>query len=505
MTTRDSRPPKRVAIVGGGIAGIACLWGLRDSNYEVHLYEADDRLGGHANSVPFHGNGIVRDVDTAFVVTNEESYPQFSAFIKALGVETIATDMSFSVSDSDGFRQWGSASFWSFVGCFSNLFRPWFWRLVFDIVRFNHFATDILHEKAECSKSDELESIGEYLTRQRYSRQFKRYYLIPMVAAPWCLDPEEAARTFPAETLIRFMSQHRVLDTLTHKLQWRSFGNGSKSYIEAFVREMQKNHHLHLGTTVQSVTRNPDSHVSIITRTGVEERFDRVVLAVHAEIALQMLGDEISTVEADVLGAFETSRTVCVLHSDETVLPQRPSARLSWNCILRSPHACRDHFHPVTRPSWMASDVSGFSVTYDLNRLQAIPGPGEEGSLGRVLVTMNPMTAPGQARSWHLYRHPKITSKSVRALKRLHLLRTGGNVSFAGAWMGYGFHEDGFVAGLQVAKEIIGGDCDTFADVETTEEECRPTWTRYLVRGIVRVVQGLIERMELPWLAARGQ
>ncbi|GAB1205002.1 hypothetical protein APSETT445_003668 [Aspergillus pseudonomiae] len=205
MTTRHTRPPKRVAIVGGGISGIACLWGLRDSDYEVHLYEADDRLGGHANSVPFHGNGTVRDVDTGFVILNEESYPHFGAFIKAHGVETIATDMSFSVSDSDGFRQWGSASFWGFVGCFSNLFRPWFWRLVFDIVRFNYFATDILHEKPKCGKSDELESIGEYLTRQQYSPQFKRYYLIPMVAAPWCLDPEEAARTFPAETLIRFM------------------------------------------------------------------------------------------------------------------------------------------------------------------------------------------------------------------------------------------------------------------------------------------------------------
>lgn len=140
----------------------------------------------------------------------------------------------------------------------------------------------------------------------------------------------------------------------------------------------------------------------------------------------------------------------------------------------------------------MTSDGSGFSVTYDMNRLQAIPSPGEEGSPGRVLVTMNPMTAPCQARSWHLYHHPKITSKSVQALKRLHLLKSGGNVSFAGAWMGYGFHEDGFVAGLQVAKEIIGGDRDPFADARTTEEEWRPTWTLYLVRGIVRVVQGLI-------------
>ncbi|KAL2822228.1 hypothetical protein BDW59DRAFT_163821 [Aspergillus cavernicola] len=469
MAPSQPRPPKRIAIVGGGISGIACLWGLRDSDYEVHLYEAEDKLGGHANSVPFHGNGNVRNVDTGFVVMNEGKYPHFSAFIKALGVETIVTDMSFSVSDRDGSMEWASASFWAFVGGFSNLFRPWFWRLVFDIIRFNHFATDILEEKPESRKLDQLESIREYLTRQKYSAQFKRYYLIPMMAAPWCLNPEEAARTFPAETLIQFMAQHRLLSMLTRTLQWCSFSNGSGMYIDAFVRRLPANHHLHVGMAVHRITRNKGSCVSVITHTGAEEMFDHVVLAVHAEIALQILGDEASALECDVLGAFETNKAVCVLHSDETVCIYALHLILILNKSTGPPSATVGPCCLELYPS-----VEGYSALANDKRYNRIY-----------------LSALCEARGWYVYRHPKITPKSVQALKRLPSLRYGGDVSFAGAWMGYGFHEDGFVAGLQVAKKIIGEKHDTFDD-----KGCSQTWMSHVIRRIVSIVQGIIEVLD---------
>lgn len=232
----------RVAIVGGGISGISCMWGLKDTDWDVHLFEAESRLGGHAHSVEFEGSGHSASVETAFVVMNEKSYRQsflyqswtarvrklidlsflagFSSFLKSLKVVTAPTDMSFGVSVNHGAFEWTSASFRGFIGNLMNLFSPWFWRLVFDIVRFNNCATDILGKPSAASDNldsvhsqddynkhcgESLESIGQYLDRHLYSDQFKRYYLIPMGAAPRCIDPDEFCRDFPAATLIRFM------------------------------------------------------------------------------------------------------------------------------------------------------------------------------------------------------------------------------------------------------------------------------------------------------------
>ena len=256
--TKPLKRQCRIAVVGGGISGIGCLWGLRHKRIDVHLYEADSRLGGHANTVMFDSCGHSVPVDTGFIAMNEKTYrelsrfaqrfgyditvpeisnvlwtsesidgcshaAQFTAFLKSLDVETIPTDMSFSVSEDDGAFGWGSTSIWAFVGSVSSLFRPWFWRLVFDIIRFNYFASDILSQFPDSPAGDddscdngyngngkhhpdgELESIGRYLDRQGYSDHFKRYYIIPMVAAPWCIDPEEFSQSFPAITLIQFM------------------------------------------------------------------------------------------------------------------------------------------------------------------------------------------------------------------------------------------------------------------------------------------------------------
>jgi predicted NAD/FAD-binding protein len=258
--------------------------------------------------------------------------------------------MSFGVSEEDGTLEWGSSSLWGFIGSFSRLFSLWFWRLVFDMIRFNFFATDILSEKSsrfeQCNGSysddkkpnqqQKLESIGQYLDRHHYSEQFKRYYIIPMVAAPWCISPAEVSRDFPAETLIYFMSvtsiisrsrevnsvlrsKHRMLSTITHTLSWRAFKHGSKTYIDAFLKTMSPNHHLHLNTPVRSVIRERKDQASIVFADGLVETFDHVLLAVHAHQALDILGEQSTDLEREVLGAFRTSRNECVVHSDPAV------------------------------------------------------------------------------------------------------------------------------------------------------------------------------------------
>ena len=234
--------PKRIAIVGGGISGIGCLWGLKNLDYDIYLYEAEPRLGGHANTVMFQGRGLSVPVDTGFIAMNEQNYrknsrsasedemliqvclAEFNRFITSLGVKTMPTDMSFSFSMDRTF-EWASTSMSAFVGKASNLLSPWFWRLVFDIARFNLFATGLLvqpidlvdplpsaqpfHDEKDLDgghyQEQKLESIDEYLGRNSYSNQFKKYYLIPMIAAPWCIDPDEFMSNFPAATLIQFM------------------------------------------------------------------------------------------------------------------------------------------------------------------------------------------------------------------------------------------------------------------------------------------------------------
>ncbi|KAI1357427.1 FAD/NAD(P)-binding domain-containing protein [Xylaria arbuscula] len=469
--------PRQIAIIGGGISGIACAWGLQNQDDLVDIYEADDRLGGHANSVPFNGNGRMVNVDTGFIAIDETTYPQFSNFLRRLGVHTIPTDMSFGLTACNGAIQWGSYSIWSFVGCLSNLFSPWFWRIAFDALRFSLFAHEIMNEDlgpsvpdhtnnmntAEGTAGDVLidkmrtntgrqkvEPIGDYLRRKGYSRQFITYYLIPMTAAPWCIDPDEFEKNFPALALIRFMMSHGLLNTVTRSLNWRSFCNGSKTYVDAFQRQMPAHHKLHLKTPIRQVIRVGD-RVAIEFLDYSRRTYDHVVLAIHANQALTLLGEGATAMEHEILSAFQTRKNICYLHSDTMLLPRRESARVAWNCFLSRSHDFPDQKLPRIAPQ------PSISLTFDMNKLQRIPFPGEPDSPGRVLVSMNPLRTPHQPQSVHIYHHPLINTESISMVDSLHMINGVAHISFAGAWMGFGFHEDGFAAGSHVASLLING------------------------------------------------
>ncbi|KAI5917752.1 FAD/NAD(P)-binding domain-containing protein [Camillea tinctor] len=460
-------PPKRIAIVGGGISGMACSWKLRDHDCDVDIYEFENRLGGHANSVPFSGNGRSVDVDTGFVVMDEATYPQFNNFLREIDVETIPTDMSFGVSTAGGMFEWGSYSILSFVGKLSNLFSPWYWRLLFDFARFSLFAPDVCHTEpvprvnaSSVKLTDEhplaeTESIGEYLKREGYSTQFMTYFLLPMVAAPWCIHPDVFERRFPAKHLIQFMLNHGLLDVGTKTLRWRSFRNGSKTYVGAFQQRLPQRHHLHLSTPVEKVTRQVGGGVALHFKDHPTRIYDHVVLAVHANQALTLLGDNATALERRMLSSFETTENVCYLHSSTSYLSKRPSARTAWTCLFESDHGAEDS----TREKTSSAACLGprISITFDMNKLQAIPFPGEPGSPGRVLVTMNPTKAPKTSQSSQVYYHPTFSARSIHMARHLDTINGAQNVSFAGAWMGFGFHEDGFAAGAHAAHMIAHG------------------------------------------------
>ena len=257
---------------------------------------------------------------------------------------------------TDGLFDWGSSSIWRFICKPSRLFRAWFWRLLFDILRFSYFAEDILSAEAPCARPGKasnskdsledvqnhssikgrLESIGDYINQQRYSNHFLRLFLLPMVAAPWCTNPDEFSRNFPAEALIRFMkvylgrafnpylliisrSQHGLLTTLTRTLRWHSFRNGSKTYVDAFRQQLSPRHRLHLNTSIRRVSRRRTGKVSIEFDNGSSIEYDHAVLAIHANQALTLLGDEATDLERKILRCFKTSRNICYLHSDTSV------------------------------------------------------------------------------------------------------------------------------------------------------------------------------------------
>ena len=267
------------------------------------------------------------------------------------------TDMSFALSAKQGRLEWGSSSLGSFFGSLTNVMSRWWLRLVFDIVRFNFFAIDILSENSnrpyrpmstqvDIDKNKEhlddvssarLESIGDYLKRHRYSSQFMNYYVIPMVAAPWCIDPDEFSKSFPAATLIDFMYvrrrcenrsqilpfffffrfQCKLLDTMFYRLSWRTIVNGSKAYVDAFRLSLSPHQHVHLGVPANVI--HNDGLISMGFADGTTETFDHVVLSVHANQALRLLGECASDAERDVLKHFYTTKNTCIIHSDESV------------------------------------------------------------------------------------------------------------------------------------------------------------------------------------------
>jgi predicted NAD/FAD-binding protein len=313
MPSTASIHKKRIAIVGSGISGLAALYSLRDSGHELHLYEQDDRLGGHTNTKEWQckASGETIQVDTGFIVINTATYPNLLNFLADLGIKTVPTQMTFAVSRDYGAFEWSGDSPW----CqWSNFFSPSHWRMLYDFVHFNTFATDILREP----KCDENEmTIGGYLEKHGYSKAFRDNYLLPMTACVWSTGPEKCALDFPAVTLIRFMMNHKLLNTVSKRPQWLTIPGGSIQYIQKLMEK--STHFIHKSSKVVSVGHvNKGDGIEIALQNGQRERFDDVVLACHADQAYKLRSD-MSKEEESIISAFETTASTAYLHSDRRV------------------------------------------------------------------------------------------------------------------------------------------------------------------------------------------
>ncbi|EJT70400.1 amine oxidase [Gaeumannomyces tritici R3-111a-1] len=460
-----SIPRKKVAIVGSGSAGIATLWALNRTHHDVYLYEAAARLGGHTNTVSFKNGKYTTQVDTGFIVMNSETYPNFLAFLNKVGVATAPTLMTFGLSRDHGLFEWAGSSLATVFCQPKNLFSWRMWRMIFDVVRFNQFALDLLREanaaatakpngsakgktNGRPTSSEFLvgtfgpeETIGQYLEREGYSDAFRDDYLIPMTAAVWSTGPDKCALEFPAVTLVRFLWNHHLMSTVSKRPDWLTIPDGSKSYIDAVMKGFPSNH-VFLNTPVKSLTNDADGKVRLHLNGGRSHVYDHVVLATHGDQAYSIIKESATDEEHEIMSSFQTSKNVAVLHSDQSLMPANRKAWSAWNYMT------------VSAPEAGRRNIDKVSLTYNMNALQHIPRE----HFGNVLVTLNPLHEPDPAtvQGRFEYAHPLFTPSSVRAQELLHHIQNRRAVSYAGAWTKYGFHEDGFSSGLKVAVEHLG-------------------------------------------------
>ncbi|MYM67680.1 FAD-dependent oxidoreductase [Pseudoduganella sp. FT55W] len=411
---------KRIAVVGAGISGLASAYFL-NHHHDVVLFEAGSYLGGHANTVDIELESQRCAVDTGFLVYNEKTYPNLIALFAELGVESIASDMSFGVSMNDGALEWAGTNLDTVFAQRRRLASPAFLGMLRDILHFNGRAEDFL---AECEADGA--TLGQLLARNRYGDMFRDAYLLPMAAAIWSSSPQDILQ-FPAATFLRFCLNHALLQ-VNNRPQWRTVRGGSRNYVQAIAATLPD---CRLNTPVGSVRRE-NGHV-IVAAGAQEEAFDAVILATHAPATLSMM-DDASDSERAILGAVRYQPNTAWLHTDARLLPQRRKVWSAWN-YLSSRQS--DGSQPVC-------------VSYWLNQLQSLPFEQP------VVVTLNPPKPP-EAKSVLArfeYDHPIMDQAAIDAQRALSQIQGGGGIWYAGAWTGYGFHEDGLKSALRIATAL---------------------------------------------------
>jgi predicted NAD/FAD-binding protein len=414
--------PQRIAVVGSGASGLGAAWVL-SSRHHVTLYEADTRLGGHSHTMTAPTAIGDVPVDTGFIVYNEVNYPNLVSMFSHLDVATSDSDMSFAVSIRDGRLEYSGTGLSGLFAQRSNMARPMYWRMVWDLLRF-------YREMPVLLERENLENItlGQLLDRQGYSKYFRFNHLYPMAAAIWSM-PVHRIEEFPAATFIRFYQKHGLL-TLTGRPRWRTVTGGSQAYVRAIMADFGGE--VRSGQPVRAVTREAGG---IRVKTDADEGviYDQVVIASHADQAFAMLPQP-SEIERQVLGAFDYEKNAVILHRDESLMPRRREVWSSWNYLSSG-----------------AEDVEGrLSVTYWMNRLQSID------LRAPLFVTLNPLHEPRDENviARLSYDHPSFDGKALAAQKRLSEIQGADRIWYCGSYFGYGFHEDAFTSGLNVAQAL---------------------------------------------------
>jgi len=409
----------RIAIVGSGIAGLTAAHYLH-REHDITLFEAEDTLGGHTHTVDVEHGGEQLGIDMGFIVFNDWTYPNFIALLTELGVASQPSNMSFSLRCERTGLEYNGTSFNSLFAQRSNLVSPTFWRMLWDIVRFNARSRQVLETL------DESVTLRDYLASHGYSQAFRERYVVPMGRAIWSAS-EQGLLDFPARFFIDFFERHGFLN-IDDRPQWRAIRGGSREYVRKLVAPFADR--VRLNSRIASLQRLPHQ-VNVRTTRGSVESFDHVFIASHSDQALAMLADA-SREEQEILGALPYEPNEVILHTDETLLPRRPLARAAWNY-----HLLENSQHAV-------------ALTYCMNTLQDLR------VATRYLVTLNHADAidPRKVLKRIVSSHPVYTPRGVAAQRRRTEINGPRRTFFCGAYWSAGFHEDGVKSALWALEDF---------------------------------------------------
>ena len=409
---------RKIAVIGTGIAGNVVSYYL-NQDHDITVFEKNSYVGGHSHTHSVSSLEGNYQVDSGFIVFNYETYPQFTRLLKNLGVQVQTSKMSFGVRcERTGLEYMGSTLNSLFTQR-RNLFRPSFWGMLIDIVRFNRNGAALL------DKGDTEISLEDYLKKEAYGEAFKEDYLLPMASAVWSADKKMMSR-FPAKYLIRFFYNHGLLKIL-NRPQWYVIKGGSKAYVDAITKGYRQA--IRLDTAVNSISR---SETGVIVKTSVdEETFDYVFIACHSDQALSLLANP-KKLEREVLGAITYQENDAVLHTDTSLLPKNRRAWAAWN------------YHRLERKQ------DQVAMTYNMNILQNFSCETQ------FCVTLNNTSAvdPSKIIARMTYEHPVYTPESVAAQGRQREINGQDRIYFCGAYWRYGFHEDGVASAMNALDDF---------------------------------------------------
>ena len=431
----------KVAVIGSGISGLAAAFRL-NKHAHVTLLEAGSYFGGHTNTLDVtlpdaQGKPVTHGVDTGFLVFNERTYPALISLLKSLNVPTVCTDMTFSVQVPSagllgGSLEWNGANFSSVFAQRTNLFRPRFWRMLREVLRFNQLCTRIAEANEEAVLTQPL---SEFLKVHRFDSEFRDWYFLPMLGCIWSC-PTDQMLQFPVATMIRFCHNHGLVQ-VNNRPKWWTIPGGARQYVQKITSQLAE---VRLNAAVERIVRNV--HGVEIQIAGQVEHFDAVVLAVHSDQALRLL-DQPTAQEQRVLGAIKYQPNVAVLHTDESVMPMHKAAWAAWN-YERAPSASRES--------------SRVCLHYWINKLQPLP------FAQTVVVSLNPARAIDESKVLATidYAHPVFDLEAIRAQALIPELQGQQRTWFCGAWTGYGFHEDGLKSGYGAAESLLNAQLSRF-------------------------------------------
>lgn len=422
----------KLAIVGSGISGLSVAHTLQ-GRADITLFEAGDYFGGHTHTVditlPTPQGPVTHGVDTGFLVYNERTYPNLINLFAELGVETAHSDMSFSVKVPNAFGkkglEWSGSSLNTVFAQRSNLVNGRFLKMLRDLVRFNKLATQI----AEANQEAQLQQpLGEFLRQHRFSDEFRDWYFLPMIGCIWSCPTDQMLK-FPIATMIRFCHNHGLIQ-VSNRPRWFTVKGGARHYVDKIIANIADKR---LNTPVRLIER--DAYGVRIVTDGRAERFDKVVIATHSDQALALLRDP-SPQEQATLGAVRYHPNTAVLHTDASVLPERPLAWAAWN---------------YERAQGNDREQAQVCLHYLINKLQPIPFTQP------VVVSLNPVRPIDRKfimGEFH-YAHPVFDLAAIRAQADIATLQGQQHTHYCGAWLGYGFHEDGLKSGLSAARQLL--------------------------------------------------